>query len=141
MIAYATAPGQTASDLGQRAGPYASALAEAHARKTLAEIRTSPKRHAEHTKKMREYHRTLPNRELSRQRAYAKLAANPEGRERNNAKQRERYHNDLEFRARGRARAKQWRLKRTDPSRPKLGDHDGFNGEPQRGEFERACDL
>ena len=28
MIAYATAPGRTASDVGQRAGPYASALAE-----------------------------------------------------------------------------------------------------------------
>jgi hypothetical protein len=28
MIAYATAPGQTASDVGQRAGPYAAALAE-----------------------------------------------------------------------------------------------------------------
>jgi hypothetical protein len=28
MIAYATAPGHTASDLGERAGPYASALAE-----------------------------------------------------------------------------------------------------------------
>src|SRR5262249_24807233 len=27
-IAYATAPGRTASDIGQRAGPYASALAE-----------------------------------------------------------------------------------------------------------------
>ena len=28
MIAYATAPGRTASDIGQRAGPYAAALAE-----------------------------------------------------------------------------------------------------------------
>ena len=28
MIAYATAPGQTASDVGQKAGPYAAALAE-----------------------------------------------------------------------------------------------------------------
>jgi len=28
LIAYATAPGQTASDVGQRAGPYAAALAE-----------------------------------------------------------------------------------------------------------------
>ena len=42
----------------------------------------------------------LPNRQQSRQRAYAKLAANPEWREQHNGKQRERYYNDPAFRAR-----------------------------------------
>jgi len=90
---------------------------QAHSRKKLAEIRSNPKRHAAYKKKMREYFRTLPNRKLSQQRAYAKLAANPEWFERHNAKQRERHRNDPAFRARGRARAKKWRLKRTDKSR------------------------
>src|ERR1700752_3163493 len=65
---------------------------------------------------MREYHRTtgkfLPNRKLSRQRAYVKLAANLEWRERHNAKQRERYRNDSAFRARGRARQRLYRARR-----------------------------
>ena len=53
----------------------------------------------------------LPNKgdvstQPARQQAYAKLAANPEWRERHNAKKRERYHNDLAFRVTRRARAK-----------------------------------
>jgi hypothetical protein len=65
-----------------------------YARNRQAEKRADPKWHAEYKKKQRKYYRTrgkfLPNAKRSRQRAYAKLAANPEWRQRHNAKQRER---------------------------------------------------
>ena len=51
--------------------PEYRARMQAHSRKKLAEIRTNPKRYAAYKKKMREYFRTLPNRKLSQQRAYA----------------------------------------------------------------------
>jgi hypothetical protein len=92
--------------------PEYRARMQAHTRKKLAEIRANPKRHAAYKKKMREYLRTLPSRKLSQQRAYAKLAANPEWRERHNAKQRERYHSDPAFRVRARARARLYSARR-----------------------------
>jgi len=92
--------------------PEYRARMQANSRKKFGEIRTNPKRHAAHKKKMREYFRTLPSRKLSQQRAYAKLAANPEWRERHNAKQRERYHSDPTFRARARARQRLYRARR-----------------------------
>src|SRR5262245_56314850 len=65
-----------------------------------AEIRVDPERLAELKKKRRKYRRTMGKflHELSQ--PYHKMAANPEWRERHNAKQRERYRNDPEFRAR-----------------------------------------
>jgi hypothetical protein len=52
-----------------------------YARKRLAEKRADPEWYAEYKK--HKYYRTtgkyLPNRKLSRQRAYTKLAANPDG--------------------------------------------------------------
>jgi hypothetical protein len=55
----------------------------------------------------------LPNRQRTKQRAYAKLAANPEWRERHNAKMRERRDiNDPAFRARGLARGRLYRARR-----------------------------
>src|SRR5262245_54488336 len=92
--------------------PEYRARMQAHSRKKLAEIRSNPKRHAAYKNKMREYFRTLPNRKLSQQRTYAKLAANPEWRERHNAKQRKRYRNDPAFRARARARQRLYQARR-----------------------------
>src|SRR5262245_36929724 len=79
------------------ADPEYRARMQEYARKRLAEKRADPEWHAAYKKAQRKYYRTkgkyLPNRELSKQRAYDKLAANPEWRERHNAKQRARYHN------------------------------------------------
>ena len=65
-------------------------IARGRARKRLAEKRADPEWHAAYKKKQRKYYRItgkfLPNLKRSRQRAYAKLAANPEWRERHNAK-------------------------------------------------------
>jgi hypothetical protein len=85
------------------ADPKYRARIQARARKRLAEIRANPKRHAAKKKKMREYYRTT-GKFQPRQRTYAKLAANPEWRERHNAKQRERNRNDPAFRAKNAAR-------------------------------------
>ena len=68
------------------ADPEYRARMQEYARNRLSEKRADPEWHAEYKKKQRRYYRTrgkfLPNRKLSRQRAYAKLAANPEWRER-----------------------------------------------------------
>jgi|SRR4029453_12623023 hypothetical protein len=100
------------------ADPEYRARMQEYARNRLAEKRADPDWHAEFKKKQRRYYRTkgkfLPNRKLSRQPAYSKLAANPEWRQRHNAKQRERYHNDRAFRARTLARQRWlYRAKRT----------------------------
>jgi hypothetical protein len=108
------------------ADPEYRARMKEYARNRQAEKRADPEWHAEYKKKQRKYYRTrgklLPNRKLSRQRAYSKLAANPEWRQRHNAKQRERYHNDPAFRARTLAR--QRRLYRARRKMQKLKGRD-----------------
>jgi hypothetical protein len=68
----------------------------------------APTQVGRYKKKQRKDYRTtgkyLPNLKCSRQRAYPKLAAIPDWRERHNAKQRERYHSDPAFRTRKLAR-------------------------------------
>jgi hypothetical protein len=108
------------------ADPEYRARKQEYARKRLAEKRADPAWLADHKKKQRKYYRTrgkfLPSRELSRQRSYYKLAANPEWRQRQSAKQRERYANDPAFRAK--YLAKQRRLYRARRKRLKLKGRD-----------------
>jgi hypothetical protein len=105
------------------ADPEFRARMQEYARTRFTEKRADPQWHAAHKKKLRKCYRTrgksLPNRQPSRQRSYYKLAANPEWRERHNAKQRERYHNDPAFRARSLARKRLWcaRMKNLRPNR------------------------